>query len=197
MDPHPDPFARRMQLPIYWHNKAADLRASAGAVWVAMLDKQPDSRLGIEGSMAVACPQVFRMLCGLALELCFKAIILAKGDKPPFSHDLVSLGQLADVAFDQRATGLLRVLSDAILWMGRYPLPTGSESAARTKWDDAGKAIDKSLFDEVGLGRFKVLTPNHSLDWVGFSQLWETTTVVYWQHHRDEPLPGTGAGTST
>jgi hypothetical protein len=183
-----DRFERQRSLPISWYNKAADFRTAAGAVWVAIQDEKPDPRLGFADGfrMSAACPLVYRLLCGQALELCLKAVVVANGEEPEQTHQLDKLSHRAGVIYDERGMGLLRVLSDAIVWLGRYPIPTGSDSKARKKCSLATSKIDESLFDRKPLGTFAVLSPNHALDWVGFSQLGDVASQEYWLHHRDE-----------
>ncbi|MGH6649090.1 hypothetical protein, partial [Aquabacterium sp.] len=69
-----DHFEERKQTAQYWFNKAADLRASAGALWYcAQPDKSEDVSKSLGywtgHSMNVATVSVFPMLCGLSLEL--------------------------------------------------------------------------------------------------------------------------------
>lgn len=183
-----DRVERKHNLSIYWFNKASNLRAAAGAVWVAIQDEKPDPRLGLPDgfSMSAACPLVYQMLCGQALELCLKAIIVAKNKKPGRTHQLEKLSQQASVSYDERCTGLLRVLSDTIIWRGRYPIPTGiDDQQVRDRYRDASAAIDNALFDRKTLGENAILCPNRALDWIGFSQLWEVAVRAYWQYHRD------------
>ncbi|TGP39541.1 hypothetical protein EN871_32200 [bacterium M00.F.Ca.ET.228.01.1.1] len=70
--------------PNHWYNRAADLHASAGAVWDAMTNDPRDTskRLGFtEGhSMQVACQPVYLMLCGLSLEVVMKAVLVQRGE---------------------------------------------------------------------------------------------------------------------
>ena len=178
---------RQRNLPIYWFNKASDIRAAAGAVWVAIQEDKPDPQLGLPDgfSMSAACPLVYRMLCGQALELCLKAVIVAKHEKPKHTHQLEKLSQQAGVSYDERCMGLLRVLSDAIIWMGRYPIPSGTDDQMQEKYISASAAIDSALFDRKTLGNIAILSPNLALDWIGFGHLWDLASQEYWQHHRD------------
>jgi len=181
-----DKFIRFRKNPIYWFNKASDLRAAAGAVWVAMLDRKPDPRLGLPAGFAmdIACPLCYRMLCGLALELCLNAIIVASARVPPRTHSLEKLSLLAKVQYDPPELALLRVLADAVVWVGRYPLPNGGDESARRRYDEANASAVSSLFDRSKMGTLDVRRPNNALDWTGFKQLWERASQHYWQLHR-------------
>lgn len=180
-------YRRARDVSVHWYNRASDLRAAAGAVWVAMLDGAPDARLGLPVGtrMTAACPRVFHMLCGSALELCLKAIVVTKGETPKRTHDLVQLCTHAGVTFGQREAGLLRVLTDATTWMARYPIPTGESAAAHRKYEAASKHVRASLVAEQSLGRTRIQRPNGALDWIGFNQLWELASSAYWSHHQD------------
>ncbi|MBL8826445.1 MAG: hypothetical protein JNM18_05630, partial [Planctomycetaceae bacterium] len=76
-------FAENKSFSVYWYNKACDLQGAAAAVDYAMShdDGFPRDDYGLSSgfSMAVACPLVYRMLWGMALEALFKAVILEKG----------------------------------------------------------------------------------------------------------------------
>lgn len=80
-------YERQKSQAVYWYNKASDLRGSAGAIWASMCEPEfaaVPERLGLGRSFSftVACGSVYRMLCGMALELLLKAIIIEKGGKP-------------------------------------------------------------------------------------------------------------------
>ena len=182
-----DRFRQVRDMPIYYFNKASDLRAAAGAVWIAMQDVEPDPRLGMgKGfSMAVACPRVYRMLCGLAIELCIKAIIVARGDQPKITHQLPDLARQAGMSFDGGTNKILGVLSDAIVWTGRYPVPTGGDRKGRAAWEAAGAAELQALTTPVQDGKMQIRGPNGALDWVAFSVLWDTVSDEYRRHHHD------------
>ena len=52
------------------------------------------------------------MLCGMALEVLFKAIVVAKGGTPDTSsHELPELARLAGVPLTSKQKGLLEVLT--------------------------------------------------------------------------------------
>lgn len=71
--------------PNHWFNRASDLRASAHVLWLSMESKEIQQKMGYGGgfSLGVACYPVYQMLCGLALELILKAVIVQKGGPPP------------------------------------------------------------------------------------------------------------------
>jgi hypothetical protein len=95
-------FERRKNTPQYWCNKSSDLRAAAGAIWYCMKEENEkkvveELELGTSFSMAVAAFPVFPMLCGLSLELMYKAVCVAKNIKFNKEHNLLNLCKLAKV----------------------------------------------------------------------------------------------------
>jgi hypothetical protein len=79
--------------PQYWMTKAEALRASAGAVWYcqqAMPDSEFFERLATEPAVNVSGDtwQVYRMLCGMSLELAYKASLC--GDRSRNQNDAQS-----------------------------------------------------------------------------------------------------------
>jgi hypothetical protein len=99
-------FDRRKNTPQYWYNKASDLRASAGAVWHCgkAYDKAEIAEglgFGTGFDMGIATHAVFPMLCGLSLELLFKAICIKGGMVPGTSHNLLALAGSAGVKLPQ------------------------------------------------------------------------------------------------
>lgn len=174
-------FERRKSNSVYWYNKAVDLRGSAAALWATMQDEEASQvaeRLGLgrDFTFRIACWPVYRMLCGLSLELMFKAIIVARGASPPATHDLVRLSEQAGVATDAHDSGLLSILSEAILWDGKYPVP---------KQEVRLEALDclasTYLADKVPIGTLHVLRPNGALDWESFGRLWTLVAAHYRQ----------------
>ena len=70
------------------------------------------------------------MLLGMAFECLMKSILIARADvpaakmgvyKPPAGHDLVEMANLIDDSMNTREIELLRVLTECVLWRGRYP----------------------------------------------------------------------------
>lgn len=73
-------LVKRFSHPNYWFNHASDLRAAAGAVWFAMGEQNEQVReslgLDVGFSMNVASRPVYHLLCGLALEVLLKALLV-------------------------------------------------------------------------------------------------------------------------
>ena len=89
-----DDLAHLLSSSQYWINKAIALRASAAAVWYcinANLHVDLSSALGSVNPIDITGDawQVYRMLCGMSLELAYKASLIAMGQKIKTTHDLV------------------------------------------------------------------------------------------------------------
>ncbi|WP_258381616.1 HEPN domain-containing protein [Pseudomonas syringae] len=77
----------------HWRNRANDLHASAGAIWLSMSngrghDAARELGLGEGFDMHLACSHVYHMLCGLSLEVAMKAALVSQGITPPEHHVL-------------------------------------------------------------------------------------------------------------
>jgi HEPN domain len=175
-------FERHKALSIYWYNKASDLHGSAALIWAGMDDSEGSGiaeklGLGRGFSFRAACWPVYEMLCGLALELLLKAVIVQKGREPKATHRLVELWKDAGLHPDETQKGLLEILTQSIYWFGRYPIPKNEAD-----FDRLAKLHDRFLMDEVmlgGTGGIKVLRRNENLTWESFNRLWSAADSGY------------------
>jgi len=180
-----DKFERASDTPLSWHNSSTDLRSAAAAVWWAMSAGQRETiaakcGLGEGFDLRVAGRPGYEMLCGMSLELLYKAIAVAKRKKILTHHRLVELSEYVGIESDAREKGLLGILTQAIKWSGRYPIPK-----ERRDWDQTAHLRTEHLYTKVPLGSFSVLRPNGELDWLSFNELWLKADQVYWEHHYD------------
>lgn len=123
-----DEFERRKLTPQYWCNKSSDLRAAAGAVWYCMQEENQNKvveqlELGQGFSMAVAAFPVFPMLCGLSLELMYKAVCVAKKINFRNEHNLENLCGLAGISATTEDLEYLSLFTEFVVWGGKYPVP--------------------------------------------------------------------------
>ena len=174
-----DEYKRRKELAVYWYNKASDLRGSAGALWVSMDDstsgKMADKLgLGAGFSFKAACYPVYLMLCGMALELVFKAIIVAQNQEPPSIHNLIELARKADVEYSDDEEGLMQILSESVIWEGKYPVPKKQEHL-----EQFNELCLEHLYDKASLGSLEVLKSNDSLSWESVNNLWKRASNLY------------------
>ena len=182
-------YEREKTLSIYWANRANDLRGAAGAVWFAMEDENSSDQvrtlLAIEPGyrFSAACPSVFFMLCGLSLELLYKALIVEKGQKPPAIHNLRELASRAQLAIPDEDIQLIDLLTDHISWAGKYPIPKGGE----TEWDRHVEQMHAALTSPVPAMSIAMFRRNARLDWDDYTRIWNIGSKRYWEvyHQRN------------
>ena len=121
------------------------------------------------------------MLCGMSLELLFKAIVVAKDGEPDKnSHDLPALAKSAGVPVTDKQAGLLKLLSQYVIWAGRYPVPKSKD-----KYDKLASIESQHLWITKKVAGSKFLKERLSdtqLDWEPFHQLWKHANDIYRQH---------------
>ena len=119
------------------------------------------------------------MLCGMALELLLKAIVVADDREPrQNTHDLAELWRDARVPLSRDKTGLLGILSEAIIWYGRYPVPKRAEHFKKL-----AKLQREQLYSKVPIGKtLAMLRPNGALRWESFNKLWSLASKAYQNH---------------
>jgi len=113
--------------PNHWFNRSSDLQASAGAVWYSMGDqsKVVAQELGLSSSfsMGIACYHVYHMLCGLALEVMMKAVLMQRRTDASNlkTHSFEKLNRLLGIELAEEEARLLKFYEGALVWAGRYP----------------------------------------------------------------------------
>ena len=177
-------FSLRKAAPLAWYNKSCDLRASSGALWFSMKNEllgtiSTELNLG-EGRSANIWP-VYFMLCGFSMELIYKAILVVKNKKVPTKHTLCSLADLAGIHQDQRKEDLLSILTEAIIWEGKYPVPRDGQ---QNKMVELSRLENRSLFDFVEWKGLKIPRPNNELGWDSFNKLWMEANEIFWRYRR-------------
>lgn len=75
--------------------------------------------------------RIFQFNAVLSLELIFKAILAANGETIPSIHFLRELCVRAQVELDEHQKFTLDLLTESILWLGRYPVPK-----SEAQWDN-------------------------------------------------------------
>ncbi|MDU8614184.1 HEPN domain-containing protein [Pseudomonas syringae pv. actinidiae] len=163
--------------PNHWFNRAADLRASAGAIWYSMSaqNKETVSKelgLGSGHDMEIACWHVYHMLCGLALEVIIKAVLVQRGIKGYETHHFERLCKLVGVTPTPDEAQLLAFYEDAIFWIGRYPIP---KQATDDKLTTSYKRAESVLFSKSKVipgTSLEWTEPSGATDWPQFHTLW-------------------------
>lgn len=125
--------------------------------------------------MRAALPLVFRIICGMSLELLYKALIVSHGEQVAYKHELLELAHAAGVEVGPGDEPLLQILSEAIKWDGRYPVPK-----KRATLEELYELEREHLVDwRQGAGKFVVGRANHALSWDGFNRLWNAAAARY------------------
>jgi len=175
-------FSLRKNSPLSWYNKSCDLRASSGALWFSMkneLLKKISSELNLGKGRSANTWAVYLMLCGLSLELIYKAILVVKKQQVSTKHTLKNLADLAGIHSDRRKEDLLAILTEAIIWDGKYPVPRDEQQG---KMVELSKIENRSLFDYVEWKSLKIPRPNNELGWDSFNNLWTEANEVFWRY---------------
>lgn len=180
-----DPFNRRKHAPLWWLNKSSDLRASAGALWLSMDEKQSDSiveklDLGTGFCMSVAVWPVYMMLCGMSLELLYKAISVAKGDPVQTKHNLIDLAHVAGVQTDEKSKAFLQLLTESVIWEGKYPVPKDKQ---KESFYTANNLYNKVMYTKDRFHGCEIQKPTHALNWESFNELWVEAHKTFWKNH--------------
>lgn len=115
--------------------------------------------LGDGFRMSAAVWPVFMMLCGMSLELLYKAISVAKGNQVETHHKLIDLADSAGVEVDKQAKALLTELTEYVIWEGKYPVPKDNQ---------------KESF-------FRKSIP--ILNWDTFNMLWKDAIGIFFQNY--------------
>lgn len=182
MTRYSDPFEKKQALCTYWFDKSSDLHAAAAALWCSRNESLSQTvveecRLGDSFDMEAAVTPVYYMLCGLSLELIYKAIMVAKGQEFKPNHKLVRLAEGAGIILNKELSGLLELLTESIEWDGKYPVPTEKNRQNMEKMHDL---IHAYLYDREQWW----LKPNNALSWTAFDSLWQEGSRTYWKFHR-------------
>ena len=122
---------------------------------------------------------VYLMLCGLSLELIYKAILVVKKQNVPSKHILKNLAKSAGIQSDRQKEDLLSILTEAIIWDGKYPVPKDDQHRKMAK---LSKIENRSLVDYVEWKGITIPQPNNKLGWESFNELWTEANEVFWQN---------------
>lgn len=151
--------------PENWLKYAQELRSGAVSMWLAkgkIIDFNSETG---EQSERPSISRSFLLNCGLSIENLLKAYLIAENpflintgslDKSIFSHDLIVLASMTDIDFNNKEEDLMKVLSEAIPYWGRYPIPLNYQKIKKeTIADEDIFNIYKSLFVKIFESTFK------------------------------------------
>ena len=118
----------RANAPMWWYNKSSHLRAAATVLRVAPeVCDYSDLAKKIGSADAISdigfAEPVYEMLCGMSLELIYKAVLVAKREENPDSHDLNDLAARVGINRTENIRNTLNLFTHAVIWDGKYPVP--------------------------------------------------------------------------
>ena len=173
-------FKRLSSEPNYWLMKAKSLHASAAAVWhcTQVRDSEEVAReVGGDPNFGCGAWQVYRMLCGMALELAFKTILVVRQEKVDATHDLVRLAEKADVTYSDKQKKLLALLTECVVWEGKYPVPRNHQDIDRfVFWHYETLYTKKRMGENSWI--MQPIKPD-PLDWDQYNELWGSAMAAY------------------
>lgn len=177
-----DDFDRSTLAPLAWHNCSTDLRGSAAALLAASEPELSATvarrfHLGVGFRIDIASWSVYEMLWGMSIELILKAIAVAQRKEVLAHHRLIELASHIGFTLAPDEEALLSVLTAAIRWSGRYPIPKD-----RKEWVDTYKDRNRALWKPADDNAIWSVY-NGALDWENVNALWVKLDEVYWQHH--------------
>ena len=120
--------------------------------------------------------RVFQFNAAISLELIFKAILVAKGKKLRTIHNLRELCKETEIALDEDQMLTLDLLTEGIIWLGRYPVPTSEE-----KWDNFQENIyaKQKVTSRSGNTGTVSANPKRFPSMDNYTRIWGTSLAQY------------------
>jgi hypothetical protein len=121
----------------------------------------------------------FALNAALSLELIFKSILAQKGLTIPdgkSGHDLCSLCTTAKVRLNEKQTITLELLTETIVWAGRYPGPKDEK-----RWDDYQDRIFEKHVIRSSTGNVSrvLANPETFPNWKNYTKIWNGCVVEF------------------
>ena len=113
----------------------------------------------------------------MSLELIYKAVVVAKGDKPKKGHNLSRLASEAGIELDSQDEAALQILEEYLRWAGRYPIPLELRYI-----EELDVLRRQNMFDTVKIGRLDIQQRNDFLKWDHFTELWTDGMNVFYRY---------------
>jgi HEPN domain len=181
-------YERDREAALQWMNRANDLHAAAASVDFGCSKDVASTMvstyaLGDGFDMSAATTRVKWMLLGMAIELAAKAALVARKEQPPQSHDLNALVARAGITVAEDERRVLEILTHAVVWFGRYPVPVGKR---KSDVDALGVLATATLTDEIPGSMFR--RTNGAMRWPALHSLWLKVRAAY-VDARDLELP--------
>lgn len=121
----------------------------------------------------------FAFNAALSLELIFKGILIRRNlpvPDGPSGHDLVSLCAKADVNLSDNQKITLELLSETIVWAGRYPAPKTEK-----RWNEYQDVIfEKHVIRSSTENRFSLMANRDTFpDWENYLKIWNVCVAEF------------------
>ncbi|ELB2044404.1 hypothetical protein AB0533_004458 [Vibrio parahaemolyticus] len=165
----------------FWYQKSVGLYASASLIAEARQsreDKRFIESLELKGdySINIGCEHPYLMLMGLSFEVILKAICIEiNAEFSQVKHDLQEVAKSAGVQLSRKETTQLRLLSDFVLWEGRYPVAK-KHSQTTQHWN----ATRKELWKTENILGFEVTGRTDIFEHATLKSLWLKLQAHYW-----------------
>jgi len=178
-------FEEMKEAPLWWNDRAQDLHASAGSLWLSM-DKEYKSTfsrklgLGQGYDLGVSNIHVFYMLFGLSFELLFKSILVLRNPKQkiPETHNLLLLAEHIDIILESNERSILDLLSEYIIWVAKYPIPK-KEKEMDSYYDKySTAAVDHIVGNNYTLEKY-----NGALEWEQIDMIWKKINELFFAEY--------------
>lgn len=130
-------------------------------------------------SVNVACYPVYHMLCGLALEVIMKAVLVQRGHSFPKTHSLVRLTQALGLSRTEDELAMLRFFEQSVLWAGRYPVPLDcTDDKLKSYWALASDVLTSpvKLSENTSL---EFRRGNNATCWEKYSPMWLEIAALF------------------
>ena len=169
-------FQEKNKISQYWINKAFDLKWSAWVIWLGIENNTELLELWFSRwfDSRIACFNSFIMLFGLSLELLLKGIIVQNWWISPNSHKLKNLSEKAKIDYNKSDIELLNLLSEWIMWYGKYPTPIKED-----EYDNFLKTSKEYFWEE----KWYFFIKKRQIGWNECEHLWKK---AYSSLNRDE-----------
>lgn len=169
MNTYQKQFDMRKETPAYWYNKSLDLFVSARTLWKAMHENK---------NLEINCWATYKMLMGMSFELLFKAHCVGAGISFATTHNLVSLVTTANLITSKDEKGILRVLSEYIIWDGRYPIPKEFQYL-ESHWKNQNNVLN----NKEKIGNLTIMVSNDILDFENILPIWRKYSDLFMEKY--------------
>jgi hypothetical protein len=119
----------------------------------------------------------------MSLEALLKAHCVAqKLDNPRIknSHNLTEIANIAGIRLNKKDNKILDVLSEFVVWDGRYPTPKSATKLKR-HWDN----LNSTALDKTSLGGLEIMRQNDSFKFENLFRIWRLLSDEYFEKHQN------------